>query len=157
MRGLLVVPLIALLILSGCAKTTGVPGLPSGTNTALAKVVQAESDVSAGVAAALQITTTLYSAGDLDKATASQIAAVLATITAANGQAIALTKGLVTISASQALTLQTLEAPITTALQNLVNSGLVGIKNANTKAAITASLSTLLVTLQIIQGTTGGS
>lgn len=159
MRAAMVIPLLLFMGLLGCAKATapGTPVLPTGTNATLAKVVQAESDVDAGVAAALTIVQTVYGQGLIDKPTASSVAGVLATITAANGQAIALTKGLVTISTTQALNLQTIEAPVVAALQNAINSGLVGVKDANTKAAVTAALSTVLVTLQIIQGVQGGS
>jgi hypothetical protein len=152
MRKLLIVPVLLFALLLGCVKAGSIA---PGTNPTLAKVVQAESDVDTGVAAALTITQQVYAANLIDKATASQIASVLATVTQANAQAIALTKTLTTISATNALTLQSLESPITTALQNLVNSGLVGIKDAKTKATVTAALSTLLVTLQIIQGVQG--
>ena len=145
-----------LMNLSGCAKNTlpAQPGAPS-TNATLQKVVQVETDTATGINAALQIVTTFYTAGKISKSDAQNITAVLATITNANTQAIALTKNLTTISATQALTLQNLEAPIIQALQTLVTSGLAGIKDAATQAAVSASLSTLLVTLQIIQGISG--
>jgi acyl-CoA synthetase (AMP-forming)/AMP-acid ligase II len=155
MKHILIAPLLVFcVLLFGCAKASApaVPGAPSGTNATLAKIVQAETAVETSVAGALKITQQLYSGGFIDKTTAGNISSVLATITQANAQALQLTQGLTTISATQALTLQNIEAPIIQALQNLIDSGLVGIKDANSKAAISAVLSTLLVTLQIIQG-----
>lgn len=154
---MVIMPVLLFMSFSGCAKATapGVPAPPSGTNATLAKVVQAETDIAAGVSAALQIIQQFYAAGTISKSDAQNISSVLATITNANAQAIALTKNLSTISATQALTLKTLEAPVIQALQTAVESGLVGIKDANTKAAVTAALSTILTTLEIIQGVTG--
>jgi hypothetical protein len=154
---LVFVPALLFMTLSGCAKVSapGTPAPPAGTNATLVKVVQAETDIAAGVSAALQIVQQFYAGGTISKSDAQTISAVLATITNANAQAISLTKNLSTISATQALTLKTLEAPVVQALQSAVESGLVGIKDANTKAAVTAALSTILTTLEIIQGVTG--
>lgn len=150
---------LALMLLSlGCAKATapGAPPLPSNTDATLRTIVQAEGDVDAGVAASLQITEQLFAAGTIDKATASTIAGVLAKVTAANGQAISITKGLVTVPPAQRSALQSVIVPIIKAVQDSLNNGLINIKDANAKAAISASLSALLVTLQIIQSSTGG-
>lgn len=158
LRSTALVAVAALMMgVTGCAKAgaPSTPGAPSGTSTTLAKVVQVENDVAAGVAAGLQVVQQFAAAGTISKADAQAVTAVLLTVTNANTQAIALTKNLSTISATQALTLKTLEAPVIQALQNAVNSGLTGIKDANTKAAVTAALSTILTALEIIQGISG--
>lgn len=151
--------LAAILSLSGCAKASapGTPALPASTDSTLRAVVQAEADVDTGVAAALQITQQLYAAGTVDKATASTIANVLAKVTAANGQAISITKGLASIPPAQRSAIQSIIVPIIGAVQDSLSNGLIPIKDANAKASVSAALSALLVTLQIIQSNTGGS
>jgi hypothetical protein len=156
---LVLIPLLLFMGLLGCAKATapGTPALPSNTDATLRAVVQAEGDVDAGVAGVLQITQQLYAAGTVDKATAGTITGVLAKVTAANGQAITITKGLVTIPAAQRSTIQSIIVPVINDLQDSLTNGLISIKDANAKAALSAALSGLLVTLQIIQSSTGGA
>lgn len=159
-RSILAVAIIATFIsFAGCAKATapGAPALPSSTDPTLSKVVKAEADVDTGVAGALQITEQLYSAGTIDKATASTITGVLAKVTAANAQAIAITKGISTVAPAQRSAIQSIIVPIIGAVQDSLSSGLIPIKDANAKASVSAALSALLVTLQIIQSSTGGS
>ena len=159
MRKFLAVPLLLFIVLASCAKATapGTPVLPGTTDATLRAVVQAEGDVDAGVAGALQITQQLFAAGTVDKPTAVTITNVLAKVTAANGQAIAITKGLVSIPPAQRSTIQSIIVPVINAVQDSLSNGLIPIKDANAKAALSAALSSLLVTLQIIQSSTGGA
>lgn len=151
----LAVLLIAFVALSGCAKVQ--PGsIPPGTDTTLLRVVQAEGDINAGVAAALTATQQLFAAGTIDKPTAAAITNVLAKITTANGQAISITKGLATVDPAHRTAINNIIVPVVAALQDALTNGLVPIKDGNAKAIISASLSALLVTLQIIQASTGG-
>ncbi len=157
---LLLIPLLfGFMALSGCAKTgaPGTPGLPSGTDATLAKIVLAEGDVNVGVSGALQITQQLFNGGTIDKQTAITIANVLAKVTAANGEAIKITRGLVNLPASQRSAIQSIIVPIVNAVQDSLSNGLIAIKDANAKASISAALSSLLVTLEIIQSNTGGA
>lgn len=148
--------LIAFVALSGCAKVQ--PGsIPPGTDTTLLRIVQAEGDVNSGVATALQATQQLFAAGTIDKPTAMTIASILAKVTAANGQAISITKGLVTVDPAHRTAINNIVVPIIAAVQDSLTNGLIPIKDANAKAIVSASLSSLLVTLQIIQTSTGGT
>lgn len=148
--------LFAFVALSGCAKVA--PGsIPPGTDVTLARIVQAEGDVNAGVATALQATQQLFAAGTIDKPTAMTIANILAKVTAANGQAISITKGLVTVDPAHRSAINNVVVPIIAALQDSLANGLIPIKDANAKAVVSASLSSLVVTLQIIQASTGGT
>jgi len=119
--------------------------------------VLAEGDVNVGVSGALQITQQLFNGGTIDKQTAITIANVLAKVTAANGEAIKITRGLVNLPASQRSAIQSIIVPIVNAVQDSLSNGLIAIKDANAKASISAALSSLLVTLEIIQSNTGGA
>ena len=148
--------ILAFVALSGCAKVA--PGsIPPTTDATLAKIVQAEGDVNAGVATALQATQQLFAAGTIDKSTAMTIANILAKVTAANGQAISITKGLVAVDPAHRTAINNIVVPIIGALQDSLTNGLLPIKDENAKAVLSASLSSLLVTLQIIQASTGGT
>lgn len=151
----LAVLIIAFVALAGCAKVQ--PGtIPPGTDTTLLRIVQAEGDINAGVAAALSATQQLFNAGTIDKPTAMTISTVLAKITAANGQAISITKGIASVDPAHRTAINNIITPIIAALQDALTNGLIPIKDGNAKAVISASLSALLVTLQIIQTRTGG-
>ena len=149
--------ILAFVALSGCAKVAPGSIPPTGTDATLAKIGQAEGDVDVGVATALQATQQLFAAGTIDKSTAMTIANILAKVTAANGQAISITKGLAAVDPAHRTAINNIIVPIVGALQDSLTNGLLPIKDANAKAVLSASLSSLLVTLQIIQASTGGT
>jgi|ERR1035441_819075 hypothetical protein len=152
-RAALILPLILFVALSGCAKvgTVGAPAL-----TPLQIVANAENDIPQVVTQIANTTTALVNQGSLSGTEGAAVSKVLTDIINANARAIAATRAISTLAASGNTSIAAIITPIIQEAQASITSGDVfNIKNAAAKVAITTALSSLVVTLQIIQAKVG--
>jgi hypothetical protein len=152
-RAALILPLILFVALTGCAKvgTVGAPAL-----TPLQIVANAEVAIPQGVTIVANTSTALVNQGAMTPAEGTKVAALLTDIINANVRAVAATKAISTLAAAGNTSIAAIITPIIKEAQESITSGDVfNIKNAAAKAAITTALSSLVVTLQIIQAKVG--
>jgi hypothetical protein len=100
--------------------------------------------------------TALVNQGAMTPAEGTRVAALLTDIINANARAVTATKAISTLAAAGNTSIAAIITPIIKEAQASITSGDVfNIKNAAAKAAITTALSSLVVTLQIIQAKVG--
>lgn len=147
-----VAALFAVLLLSSCATKSG-STTPAQSLTQIQKVIAAETAIAQGVGIAANTSSQLVSAGTITADEATKIQTILTDVENANRRAINATNAIAILDVAGKASILSVVQPILTEVQNSIQTGDVAqIKNQSAKLAIVAALSTLVTSLQVIQG-----
>ncbi len=153
---LLALALLLPVTLISCAASnptsTTTPAAPANPlltiSTALAKIQQSNQQLATVVIQA-------DAAKLIPDATTRDILAISLKVSQGGDQAAAVIQGLSALPAGTKLTLWNVLAPVSTAVNNSLATGLIPITDPNTKAAVQGFLTTIQATLAIVQVNTG--
>ncbi len=136
-----------------CARTSAVTPAPVSPLTTVAKAV---NDIAT---ANSTITTTIIAAnaqGLISNGDTQAILNICQQIAQADAQASLLIRGLSTLPAAQQTNVWAILKPVLATVNTSLQNGLLGVKDANTRATVSLALATLQAALTAVQAATGG-
>lgn len=110
---------------------------------ALSTLAKTEADITAGCTTAYTVVAQGNASGLISTQDATTIMNALLQIELANKQAITATTAINTLNTTNSANLLAIITPVQTALNNLISSGLVGIKDPTTQASVKLTLTTI--------------
>lgn len=142
-------------LLSSCTPTASTPANPT---TAIAKMSQALDDIAKGVGAAQTVVIQANLSGFISTQDTAAIFGVCQKINTAGQQVSTMLRSMSTLNATTAVNIPQVLAPMVTAVQQALTTGILGIKDPTTRTNFQNALlgiQTALTTAQIILSNLG--